>query len=123
MPAANQFTWNHKELITLMVKAAEIHEGRWGLLLNYGMTPGNFGISDAQLNPGLIVAVLGIGIQREPPGITIPSSMVVDAAEVNPARPSEAPEPPSSRSHPTTVDPSSPPEPSRRARLTRRERS
>ena len=123
MPAANQFTWNYKELITLMVKAAGIHEGRWGLLLNYGMTPGNFGPSDDQLNPGLIVAVLGIGIQREPLGITIPSSMVVDAAEVNPVRPSEAPETPSSRSHPITGGPSSPPEPSRRERLTRRERS
>jgi hypothetical protein len=119
MPAVNQFTWSHKELVTLMVKEAGVHEGRWGLLLNYGITPGNFGPSEDQISPGIIVAVVGIGIQREQPGLQIPSSMLVDAAEVNPATASGVPGQSSSRS----AGPSSSPEPSGSSpRRTRRQR-
>jgi hypothetical protein len=114
MPAANQFTWTHKELITLMVKAMGIHEGRWMLLMSYGMSPGNFGPSDDQISPGMIVTVTGIGIQREAPGAAAPSSLVVDAAEVNPASQTTATSsiasaPPPSQSQPASVEPSSPP--------------
>jgi hypothetical protein len=85
VPVANQFTWTYKELIALMIKAAGIHEGRWTVLHNYGFVPGNFGPSNDQMSPGVIVALTAIGIQREVPGAVPPSSLVVDAAEVNPA--------------------------------------
>jgi hypothetical protein len=86
MAEANQFTWTHKELVTLLVKAAGIHEGRWWLMLNFGMGPGNFGPSDDQVAPGMVIAIGNIGIQRELPGQKAPSALVVDAAEVNPPK-------------------------------------
>jgi hypothetical protein len=85
MPEVNQFTWTHKELATCLIKAAGIHEGRWFLMMNFAMVAGNFGPSEDQLNPGTILAVTGIGIQRELPEQKGPASMTVDAAEVNPA--------------------------------------
>jgi hypothetical protein len=84
MPEANQFTWTHKELATLLVKEAGIHEGRWFLMMGFAMSVANFGPSDDRMSPGGIVAVTNIGIQREPPEQKAPASLVVDAAEVNP---------------------------------------
>jgi hypothetical protein len=84
MPEVNQFTWTHKELATLLIKAAGIHEGRWFLVMSFGMSGGNFGSSDEQMNPGMLVAITGIGLQRELPDQKAPASLVVDAAEVNP---------------------------------------
>lgn len=123
MPEANQIIWTHKELITLMVKAANIHEGRWMLVINYGMSPGNFGPSDAEISPGMIVAVTGLGIQRELSGQTAPSTLVVDAAEINPRPSSTVSSQPSSQPPPDVREASSPPSPSRPARPTPRRRS
>src|SRR6266851_3077571 len=124
MPEATQYTFNHKELITLMVKAMGIHEGRWMLMVSYGMGPGNFGPSADQLAPGMIVAVTGLGIQREESGAPAsPEALVIDAAEVNPATSSTEPEQPSSQALPASPGPSSPPEPSRPARRVQRRRS
>lgn len=91
MPEPNQITWTHKELVTLLVKQAGLHEGRWWLLVNLGMGPGNFGPSEDQIAPGVVVAVAGIGIQREAPGQRAPTALVVDAAEVNPSKSAKPP--------------------------------
>src|SRR4051794_39572765 len=85
MAEATQFTWTHKELLTLMVKDKGIHEGRWMLLINYGMLAGNFGATEAELSPGMVVAIASLGIQREAPGQAAPPGLVVDAAVENPA--------------------------------------
>jgi hypothetical protein len=90
MPEATQFTWSFKELITLMLKEAGIHEGIWTILLNYGMSPGNFGPSPEHMSPGVIVGITSMGIHRLPADARLPPSLYVDAAEVNPI--SEAPQ-------------------------------
>jgi hypothetical protein len=70
----------------MMVKEAGIHEGRWFLLLTFGLGAGNFARTpDDRVNPGVVAAVTSIGSQREDPNAKMPPSMVVDAAEVNPA--------------------------------------
>jgi hypothetical protein len=97
MPEPNQYTLTHKELVELVIKASHIHEGRWWLLLNFGMGPGNFGPTENQVNPGMVVVVNSIGIQREIPGTPTPSPLVVDAAEVNPEEKAASPEAPRSR--------------------------
>lgn len=85
MADPTQFTWRHKELVELLVKEAGLHEGRWWLMVNFAMGPGNFGPSEEQINPGMVVGIGSIGIQREMPDQKAPSGLVVDAAEVNPA--------------------------------------
>lgn len=101
MPEPNQFMWTHKELVTLLVKEAGIHEGRWWLNLNMGMAAGNFGPAEDQISPGVVVAISGIGIQKEAPGQTAPSALVVDAAEVNPAKPTKQAKPRQKTKSPT----------------------
>lgn len=96
MAEVNQFTWKHKEIVTMMVKEAGIHEGRWWLMVNFGMGPGNFGPAEDQVAPGMAVVLASIGIQREIPGQKAPSALVVDAAQVNPAPKTD--KPPTSRS-------------------------
>jgi hypothetical protein len=48
------------------------------------MVGANVGPSEDQINPGMILAVTGVGIQRVQPEQTVPTALVVDAAEVNP---------------------------------------
>ncbi len=80
-----QYTFSHKELVELMVKALGVHEGRWWIALTVGLAPGNFGPSQEEMSPGVVVAINRIGIQRviesAPPP---PEVLTVDAAQVNP---------------------------------------
>lgn len=85
MAEPTQFALTHKELIELIIKSSNIHEGRWMLSVTFGFAPGNFGPSPDQLNPGTVVAISQIGIQRELPEMLIPPGLMVDAAIVNPA--------------------------------------
>jgi hypothetical protein len=82
MPEASQYLFNHRELLEIMIKKADVHEGKWSVLANFGFSPGNFGPSPDQMSPGAVVAVLQMGILRATP--ETPKEMVLDAAEVNP---------------------------------------
>lgn len=82
MPEANQYMFNHRELTTLLIKEAGLHEGRWIVSLNFGLSGGNFGPTPEQMAPGAVLAVLQVGIQRALP--ETPEGMVVDASKVNP---------------------------------------
>ncbi len=84
MPEANQYSVTHKELIELIIKKAEVHEGRWTLSLSVGFSPGNFGPTPDQMSPGVIVGVTSIGIVRETPEMNMPEALTIDAAVVNP---------------------------------------
>jgi hypothetical protein len=88
MPEASQYTFTHKELVEMMVKKANIHEGRWMLLVNFGFAAINGGPSADQMMPTGMVGLQSVGIQKATP--ESPASLVVDAAEVNPL-PSEEP--------------------------------
>jgi hypothetical protein len=86
MPEINQYAVKPKELAELIVKSANIHEGRWMLAVTFGLAPGNFGPNESELAPGVAVVVQSVFIQREQPGTPpAPEGMVVDAALVNPA--------------------------------------
>ena len=124
MPEVNEVTWPHRELVTLLIKAAGVHEGRWMLEFKFGLTPMHSGPSPDQISPGIVVAITSVGIHREVPGA--PLSLVVDAAEVNPEHAASAPimpEQQSSRSQPDALGSSSPSEPGRPPSQTRRRRS
>ena len=82
MPEANQYTIKHRELVELIIKQCDVHEGKWMLVVGFGFAPGNFGPSNDQMSPGTVVAVNQIGITRGEAGT--PPELLVDAAEVNP---------------------------------------
>ena len=89
MAEPTQFLLTHRHLVELIIKDAGVHDGRWMLAVSFGLAPGNFGPSEDQLSPGAVVAINQIGIQRLVGDAAAPSSLVVDAALVNPARQAE----------------------------------
>jgi hypothetical protein len=86
MADVNQYALPLRELIELIIKANNVHEGQWSLLLGFQIATGMFGPTPEQAFPGAAISVNQIGIQRHPPGVptTGPGVIVVDAEKVNP---------------------------------------
>lgn len=86
MPDVNTLSFSYAELITMMLKTADIHDGLWTLNTQFSFLAGNIGQTPAAVNPTVVVTITGIGIQRVteamPPG---GSNIIVDASKVNPA--------------------------------------
>ena len=78
--------FTHKELVELMIKKQNIHEGIWMLSVKFGMQATNFGAAPdgSDLFPTALIPVIAVGIHR---GEKI-NNLTVDASVVNP-RPSE----------------------------------
>lgn len=85
MAEVEQYTFSHKEIVELLVKAAGVHEGHWMLQTTLSLGGGNVGQSPNELMPVGIVMIQKIGIQRLPAGMPPENSLTVDAAKVNPA--------------------------------------
>jgi hypothetical protein len=85
MASPTQYSLTYKELIELIIKSSDVHEGRWMLSIGFGFAPGNFGPTPDQMSPGVVVAINQISIVREQPEASAPVGLVVDAAVVNPA--------------------------------------
>lgn len=83
MTTENQYYFQHKNLITVMIKSLNIHEGWWMLSLQFGLIATNVseGESGSETIPAAITSVNTIGIQRT----TDANNAAVNAAEVNPA--------------------------------------
>jgi len=82
MPEASQITFSNKELLELLIKKAGVHDGRWILMTNFGIAPGNYGLTPEQVAPGCAVIVNQMGIQKAQKDT--PEAMSLDAAVVNP---------------------------------------
>lgn len=83
MADATQYVMKLEEVISLIIKNLDIHDGKWGLLLGYQIGVGAFGATPDQQFPGASVAIGNLGIQRLEPGAMMVGP-IVDAAEVNP---------------------------------------
>jgi hypothetical protein len=80
MPETSQLTFNFKEVVTALLKAQDIHEGIWGLIVNFGLSANNVGTSDSDLRPSAVIPILTLGIQK----FDRETNLSVDAAKVNP---------------------------------------
>jgi hypothetical protein len=80
MAEATQITFKHREIVEMLIKNQNIHEGIWGLFVRFGLGASNIGPSDDQLQPAAIIPVLEIGLQK----FEKESNIAVDAAKVNP---------------------------------------
>jgi hypothetical protein len=83
MPEINQYMFNNKELLELLIKHAHVHDGRWILIANFGFSPGHFGPTTAQVAPGVAIVINQMGIQRAQ--ADTPKELWLDAAVVNPS--------------------------------------
>ncbi len=82
MPDIETYSFSHKELLALLIKASDVHEGEWQLQVTFAFTAGNFGPNDESIVPGSISMVTQVGMTRAKPNS--PKALVLDAAKVNP---------------------------------------
>ena len=80
MVEAEKFAFDHKEVAEALVKHQGIHEGIWGVSMQFGLHAANVALSDQQINPAAIVGVIKIGIQK----FETENNLTIDAAKVNP---------------------------------------
>ena len=83
MPEINQYMFNNKELLELLIKHAHVHDGRWVLIANFGFSAGQFGQTADQVAPGVAIVINQMEIQRAQ--VDVPKEMWLDAAVVNPS--------------------------------------
>lgn len=81
MAEANNYLLNHQEVAEALVKQLGIHDGLWGIYLEFAIGGANVSRNNDEIyHPAAIVPVTRIGIQR----FEKPSNLTVDAAKVNP---------------------------------------
>lgn len=80
MPETSQLTFTYKEVVTALVRAQNIHEGIWGLFVNFGLSANNIGPNEGDLKPAAVIPVLSLGLMK----FDKETSLSVDAAKVNP---------------------------------------
>lgn len=82
MAQVNQLLFTYKEVAEALVKQQGIHEGLWGIYVEFGITAANINLApDADITPAAIVPVQRMGLQRYEEA----NNLTVDATEVNPA--------------------------------------
>jgi hypothetical protein len=87
MPELSQLTFNYQEVAKALIIEADIHEGLWGIYVEFGFGATNMEISPGVIAPSVVVPINKIGIQK----FAEPNNLTVDAAEVNPVRKSKKP--------------------------------
>ena len=82
MPETPQiYPFTHQELAEILIKHKNIHEGLWGIYVEFGIGATNIGQGPNDMLPAAIVPIVKLGLQRFPE----PNNLTVDAAIVNPA--------------------------------------
>ena len=86
MAEIRQVTFTHREVAEALVRRQGIHEGHWGIYVEFGIAGANVGAPEGDdLFPAAIVPVRRLGIQR----FEEANALTVDAAVVNPRKPSK----------------------------------
>ena len=87
MAEINQYQFSHKEVAEALVKQQGIHEGLWGITVEFGFNATNISLdpTGTTLMPAGVCLVQKIGLTR----FEKPNNLTVDAAEVNPAEASK----------------------------------
>lgn len=80
MAEAERLTFELKELAEILVQKQDIHQGHWGIYVEFGLAAANIPTGPQTIAPASINIVQKIGIQKFPE----PNSLTVNAAEVNP---------------------------------------
>jgi hypothetical protein len=80
MAEAQTYTFDYKEIAEALIKKQDLHEGLWGIYMEFGIGGANVGLSEGTVFPTAIVPVVKMGIHR----FDKPNNLTVDAAEINP---------------------------------------
>lgn len=80
MPEITNMTFSHKEVVSALLTLQDIHEGIWGLYVEFGIGAANVGPTPDEIQPAAIIPLLKIGLQK----FDAITNISVDAAAVNP---------------------------------------
>jgi hypothetical protein len=80
MPETKSIAFTHKEVVEALIRYNNLHEGLWGLHIEFGLGAANVGSEPGDLLPAAIIPVKKIGLQR----FDEPNNLTVDAAQANP---------------------------------------
>ena len=82
MPEQTEVMFTHKELLELMLKKQNIHEGLWMISIKFGMQATNFGVAPdgSDILPTAFIPIIAIGMHRADKL----NNVTVDASVVNP---------------------------------------
>lgn len=73
-------TFTFAQIAEALVRYKGIHEGLWGIRVEFGLGAGNLGPTPDNVTPTAIVPVVNVGLSK----FDKPSNLTVDAAQVNP---------------------------------------
>ena len=82
MGEQKQIAVTFRELAAALVKEQNLHEGIWGVYIEFGIAAANIGPTADDIRPAALVPILKIGIQT----YDEPSNLTVDAAQINPEK-------------------------------------
>ena len=84
MAEITMYMFGLKEVVELLIKQQGIHEGVWGISIEFGLSAANVPITPdgSTVAPAAITIIQKIGIRRA----ESPNNLTIDAAEVNPLR-------------------------------------
>ena len=81
MPETQQITFSDREIVEMLIKNQNIHDGYWGIIIGFGLGAGTLPAPpNGHPVPSAIVQIQKIGIQRSDK----PNPGTIDAAKVNP---------------------------------------
>lgn len=84
MPEISQITLSHRELTEMMIKAQNLHEGKWRLIVVFGIQGANLVPPGSnEIFPAAVIPIQKIGLQKAKDDEK-EDSITVDAAKVNP---------------------------------------
>jgi hypothetical protein len=69
-------------VVEALIRYNDLHEGLWGIYIEFGLGAANLGQGPEDILPAAIVPVKKIGLQR----FDEPNNLTVDAAEANPPK-------------------------------------
>jgi hypothetical protein len=80
MAEPTQIVFSYKEVAEALLKQENIHDGVWGLYIEFGIAAANVGPDKDNLKPAAIVPLMKIGLQK----FEEENNLSVNAALVNP---------------------------------------
>jgi hypothetical protein len=84
MAEATQFSFSWQEVAELLMKASNIHEGKWAVGLEFSVTVGAMGLKPTEASPGAMITAHKLMITAVTEGQPQPPNLVFDAALLNP---------------------------------------
>lgn len=78
MPEADRLLFDLRELAEVLVKSQNIHEGHWGIYVEFGLAAANLPSGPGEITPAAINLVQKVGIQR----FGSPNNLTVDAGKL-----------------------------------------